>query len=205
MAVLTKFVRVVTRRQFDCDEAHGYLIPLLEPLFEIETHLIFEERMMLFSLASSLPEKFVACEIGSYCGASTSFLAAAASLKQGHVHAVDTWMNDAMPGERAEDTWERFLENVDRFRNWITPHRGRAGDVKEHVPRCDLLFIDGDHSYEATLENLSDYVPKLNKDGILAMHDFNHDVVRQAMHDYFKDRPIEDLGFTNVLQAFRPR
>lgn len=204
MAQISKFVRVVQRRKVLVEELQGHILPLIEPLFMIDTHLSFEERAHLFGLSSQLPNGFVACEIGSYVGASTAFLAAAASLKQGHVHAVDTWQNDAMPGERVEDTWLQFLENIDRFRIWITPHRGRARAVKDSVPPIDMLFIDGDHSYEGTLENLQDFAPKLKPGAIVAMHDFDYDSVQTAMKDYFKDRRIEDLGLTQRLKAFRP-
>jgi predicted O-methyltransferase YrrM len=205
MTQLSKYMRVVQRRKVDCAASEGHVFPLLEPLFMIDTHMTFEERLKLFTLGTSLPVGFVACEIGSYFGASTSFLAAAASLRQGHVHAVDTWKNHAMPDEPVEDTWDRFLENIDCFRNWITPHRGVAREVKDGVPQFDMLFIDGDHSYEGTLGDLRDFVPKLNKGGIVAMHDFGYDGVRQAMSDYFKDRPIEDMGLTHTLNAFRPK
>jgi predicted O-methyltransferase YrrM len=204
MAQLSKFVRVVQRRKMLVEELQGFVMPLIEPLFMIDTHLSFEERAQLFGLATQLPNGFVACEIGSYVGASTAFLAAAASFKQGHVHAVDTWQNDAMPDERAEDTWLQFMENTDRFRIWITPHRGHAREVKDRVPPFDLLFIDGDHSYAGTLENLQDYVPKLKPGAVVAMHDFDYDDVQRAVKDYFKERPIEDLGLMQRLKAFRP-
>ncbi|MEX0675481.1 MAG: class I SAM-dependent methyltransferase [Pirellulales bacterium] len=199
----SKFVRVIQRRLLKGDIPEGYIFPLLEPLFMIETHMSFEERIKLFSLAASLPINFVACEVGSYLGASTCFLAAAASLKHGHVHAVDTWKNDAMPHEPVEDTWDRFAQNTDRFRLWITPHRGVAREVKDRVPCVDMLFIDGDHSYDGTLSDLTDFVPKLNTGGIVAMHDFDYDTVRAAADEYFKNRQTEDLGQTDSLKSFR--
>jgi predicted O-methyltransferase YrrM len=204
MPHIHKFVRVVQRRRLDCDVSEGYIFPLLEPLFMIDTHMSYEERLKLFSLATSLPQGFVVCEIGSYLGASTAFLGAAASLRQGRVHAVDTWKNDAMPGERVEDTWDQFQDNIDCFRLWITPHRGTAREMKEEVPPFDLLFVDGDHSYEGTLANLRDYVPKLKPGGIVAMHDFDYETVRQAVADYFQDRPLEDVQLTFTLKSFKP-
>lgn len=185
------------------DGREAYIFPLLEPLFMIDTHMSFEERLKLFMLAATLPGGFVACEVGSYVGASTCFLAAAATLRQGHVHAIDTWTNDAMPGEPVEDTWARFADNTERFRLWITAHRGVARQMKDRVPQVDLLFLDGDHSYEGTLADLTDYAPKLKPGGILAMHDFTYDTVRAATSDYFRSRPKEDLGITASLQAFR--
>jgi predicted O-methyltransferase YrrM len=204
MAQICKFIRVVQRQVLIVEEGQGFFLPLMEPLFMIDTHLSFDERVQLFGLTAKLPQNFVACEIGSYVGSSTCFLAAAASLKRGHVHAVDTWKNDAMPGELVKDTWNEFQENIERFRPWITPHRGFAHEVKGEVPPCDMLFIDGDHSYEGTLANLQDYVPKLKPGAIVAMHDFDYDCVRNAMNDYFQRRPFEDLGLTQRLKAFRP-
>jgi len=183
--------------------SEGYVLLLIEPLFMIDTHMAFEERLKLFVQAMALPAGFVACEVGSYVGASTSFLAAAASLRQGHVHAVDTWKNDAMEHEPVEDTWQKFVDNTERFRLWITAHRGVASQMKDRVPAVDLLFLDGDHSYEGTLADLRGYVPKIKPGGILAMHDFAYDTVRTAANDYFKDRPKQDLGLTASLQIFR--
>ena len=203
MAEIEKFVRVVQRKRFGCSKAEGHILPLLEPAFMIDTHLSFEERLKLFNLAAALPIGFIVCEIGSYLGASTSFLAAAATLGQGHVHAIDTWQNDAMPNERAEDTWLAFLDNIDRFRTWVTPHRGRASQVVADIPPLHMLFIDGDHSYEETLANLRDYVPKLLPGGVVAMHDFDCGTVRQAMGEYFSNRQLEDLGLTHTLRAVR--
>lgn len=203
MAEIQKFVRVVQRRLLSCDTTEAYLLPLLEPLFAIDTHMTFEERLTLFGTSTRLPLGFEACEIGSYLGASTSFLAAAAAVRQGHVHAIDTWKNDGMPNEPVEDTWQRFQENIDRFRTWVTPHRGVAQELKDRVPPLDLLFVDGDHSYEETLANLRDFAPKLKQGAVLVMHDFHMESVQRAARDYFQGRQIEDLGQTHSLKSFK--
>jgi hypothetical protein len=119
------------------------------------------------------------------------------------VHAVDTWKNDAMPNEPIEDTWQRWLENTERFRPLITAHRGEAHQVRDEVPAIDLLFLDGDHSYEATLANLVDYGPKLLPGGIMALHDFDFEPVRAAFGDYFKTQQPANLGLTGTLQIVR--
>jgi len=199
----TRYISVTHRRALSVGESDAHLLPLLEPLFLIDTHMYFEERIHLFKLALALREGFVACEIGSYLGASTSFLAAAASLRKGHVHAVDTWQNDAMPHEPVENTFERFQENTRPFQHLITIHRGRADAVKDEVPAVDLLFIDGDHSYEATKVNLADYAGKLKPGGVLALHDFTYETVSRALRDTFKLETLGDLGRVLSLQALR--
>jgi predicted O-methyltransferase YrrM len=200
---IERFVSVVQRRQLGMDESAAHLLPILEPLFLIDTHMSFDERVCLFTLVWSLAERFVACEIGSYLGASTAFMAAAASLKQGHVHAVDTWRNDAMDHEPAEDTFQRFLENTMRFRDVITTHRGRAEAMKDQVPAVDALFIDGDHSYEGVRANLADFAPKLKRGGLLIMHDFVWDTVRRAVADHFQHDALTSIVSVESLQAFQ--
>jgi predicted O-methyltransferase YrrM len=39
------------------------------------------------------------------------------------------------------------------------------------MPEIDMLFIDGNHDYPAVKEDFEDWVPRLAKGGILAMHD----------------------------------
>lgn len=80
------FAPVVQRRLIAMEYT---LLPLFGPLFAIETHMSMEERIQLAALALNLPEGFSACEIGSYLGAGTCFLAAAARLRKGRVHCVD--------------------------------------------------------------------------------------------------------------------
>ena len=73
-----------------------WMTPFVRPLFAIPTHMTAQERLMLFQTAVNLPAGFTAVEIGSYLGASTAFLGYAAHTRQGVVHAVDTWSNEAM-------------------------------------------------------------------------------------------------------------
>jgi predicted O-methyltransferase YrrM len=204
--LVERFVSVVQRRNLGIDESEAFLFPILEPLFRIETHMSFDERLCLFGLTwQLLPKGFVVCEVGSYYGASTAFMAAAASLKSGHVHAVDTWKNDAMGHEPIEDTYERFMANTSRFRDVITTHRGRAEQLSDQVPTVDLLFIDGDHSYENTKAHLMLYGPKTKPGGLLVLHDFGYETVRRAVQDSFAAGALLDLVAVESLKAFRLR
>ena len=125
-------------------------------IFGIPTHMSPRERLILTQTALSLPENFVVLEIGSYLGASTAFLAAAAVQRSGTVHAVDTWMNNAMGAEGEWDTWNAFQANVAPLKDYIVTHRGASTDIharEGNIP-CDMLFIDGDHHYDAVVADL---------------------------------------------------
>jgi predicted O-methyltransferase YrrM len=200
---ITRYIPVVQRRGVTVEDTDAATLELLEPLFAIETHMFFEERIGLFKLANMLPPGFVACEIGSYLGGSTAFLAAAASRRRGHIHAVDTWLNDAMPDKPGEDTFTRFVENTQAFSHLITTHRGRAADVCHEVPVLDLLFLDGDHSYDGTREDLVLYGPKLKPGGILVMHDYTYDSVSRALADTYPAESVVTIAIANSLHAFR--
>jgi len=158
------------------------MAPYVHALFAIPTHLSPQERLSLFGCAAALPPGFVAVEIGSYLGASTAFLAYAALTKDGMVHAVDTWGNEAMGNEGERDTWHEFHANTRSFAAHIVTHRGRSVEVAERVGRipCDLLFVDGDHARDAVIADLRNWLPSLKPGGVLAMHDFDHPDVKAA-------------------------
>jgi predicted O-methyltransferase YrrM len=192
---------VVQRRPITLDES---VFPLVEGLFAVETHMTMEERIRLLEIGSLLPQRFVACEVGSYVGASTGFLALAARFKQGHIHCVDTWDNRAMGQELPRDTYGEFLRNTEAFRQFITTHRGESATLAGQVPDgLDFLFIDADHSYQAAKADLAAFAPKLKRGGILLLHDFAYETVRQACSEYMKRQSVVDLGLVHTLQAFQ--
>ncbi len=137
----------------------------------IFTHLTNEEKLKLYELASLKSGIFV--EIGSYLGASSSFIALAISEKRENatLYCIDTWQNDAMSAGK-KDTYEAFQQNTLRFERFITPLCGNSVDVaKVFDKKIDFLFIDGDHSYEGVKADWNSWSPKLNKGAIVVFHD----------------------------------
>jgi predicted O-methyltransferase YrrM len=146
--------------------------PKLKQSYQITSHLTPHERYQLFKLAINR-EKIL--EIGSYVGASaTCFGAAKAKNEKGTIYCIDTWQNDAMT-EGKKDTQELFTENTKAFAQWITPIRGFstevAGQVKKYTDKLDVLFIDGDHSYEGVKADWETYKGFLNPGSIVIFHD----------------------------------
>jgi predicted O-methyltransferase YrrM len=164
-----------------------WMTPFAQQLFSIPTHMTVQERLTLFQSALGLPPNFTIVEIGSYIGASTAFLGFAALHRGGYVHAIDPWTNDAMGAEGNRDTWTEFRKNTDPFQFYIVPHRGTSSDVfaRDGAIACDMLFIDGDHSYEAVVADLRTWLPSLKPSGLLAMHDIDAPPVKQAFDDVF--------------------
>lgn len=141
--------------------------------WQIVTHLTKQERLLLYKLGISCLPGATFLEVGSYLGASACFLAAVASeLGQGATfHSVDTWRNDAMT-EGLRDTWPEFLSNVKRYRHVIVPHRGESVEVTHSfTKKLDLLFIDGDHSYEGCRTDVKSWLSQVKPRGFNIMHD----------------------------------
>lgn len=152
---------------------------------EIFTHLTNTEKKHLTKLSRSLPsETPVIVEIGSYLGASACFLATGIEEKRGRVYAIDTWTNIGMT-EGQRDTYEEFRTHIEPLKEYIEPLRGRSIDIAHTFDEeVDLLFVDGDHSYEAVRSDLEAWLPKVKDNGIVVLHDFSWaDGVRQAVRE----------------------
>ena len=155
-------------------------LPELRKYFQIPTHLTDKEKASLYGLVSSSAdrwsEKCDIVEIGSYLGASSCFLAAGLGELSipGKVLCIDTWENHAMT-EGVKDTMVDFLANTKQLSRHILPIRGWSTEVvnivTESVQSIDLLFIDGDHSYDGCLADWQAYSPLLSDKAIIVMHD----------------------------------
>jgi predicted O-methyltransferase YrrM len=142
--------------------------------WKIFTHMTTLERLLLYKLGLKLRGNAILVEVGSYLGASACFLASAVEDRgaRAKVHCVDTWQNQGMSeGER--DTWEEFLKNTIRYRKVIIPQRGFSTDIAENfTEEIDLLFLDGDHSYEQCRRDVIAWLPHLKPGGYIIFHDY---------------------------------
>jgi len=149
--------------------------PQLKSALRCESHLTLEERVKLYHLSLN---KCYSAEIGSYVGASACcFGAALASMKpedSSKIFCIDTWQNNAMT-EGNRDTWKAFRKNTDSYKKNIVPVRGFStdvvGELKGHVSNLDLLFIDGDHSYEGVKADWEAYKVLLREGSTVIFHD----------------------------------
>jgi predicted O-methyltransferase YrrM len=130
------------------------------------------ELIALMRLAMCCEAGSRALEIGSHLGASALFIGGAIAKRGGHLYCVDTWNNETMPdGER--DTFAEFLTNTSPLRRAIIPLRGRSTQIDRTQIKSplQLLFIDGDHSYDAVRDDFRYYEPLLAPNAIVAFHD----------------------------------
>lgn len=162
--------------------------PLL-PFASIDGWLTVDEAIELYELARALPdEQPLAVEIGSWQGKSSICLATGLADKRrprlccidpfdasGDAASADTYgARASRAGRGLRDVFEANLEAAG-VRHVVDVHQGFS---HEHAARwrdkIDLLFLDGDHGYDAVKRDFLDWAPKIRPGGWLAMHDVVH-------------------------------
>ena len=210
LAMLTVFYCQKSTQPAQCDSISDsrkeFIIHQSEyaHIFSVKTHLTDRERWMLCELGRNIvSSKPTVVEIGSYLGASTCFLATGIRQKHGKVYAVDTWQNQGMSeGER--DTYTEFLQNIEPLKDAIVPLKGTSTTIaKTFFHKIDLLFIDGDHSYEGCLHDWQAWSPFLNENAIVVFHDVSwSEGVQRVIQEEILPRAKKEGRLPNLYWAW---
>ncbi len=139
---------------------------------KIHTFTTVDELIQLHEIAVACPQKANVVEIGSYLGASTSYIAGGLSGKKAIIYCIDTWQNETMP-DGIKDTYKAFSNNLAKSTQEIIKIRKKsdevtATDLPDHV---DFAFIDGDHSFKSAQNDVQLLEPLMAKNSVLAFHD----------------------------------
>jgi predicted O-methyltransferase YrrM len=171
--------------------ARGLRYVRLWPYAGIDGWLTPAEAIELYELARRLPgPQPVAVEIGSWQGRSSVVLARGLREKdQATLYCVDPFDSSGDAQSSAEyaaraaaadnPLRETFVQNLLRagVRDVVEVLQGHSHQVAPGFERpIDLLFLDGDHSYEGVRRDFIDWAPKVQQGGFLCMHDVRHPV-----------------------------
>lgn len=132
-------------------------------LFEEEVHALEE-------LVRSLPEYAQVLQIGA--GAGTSSLAILEARADVKLFTIDIENGDSPLGSLfAERKVVGDAGHIDR----LTQIHGDSKSIAAHsrLMSFDMIFIDGDHSYEGCAGDINGWMPYLKSGGIMAIHDYN--------------------------------
>lgn len=179
-------------------------------LFFAKQELI--HRKYIIDLLSSLlcQDQCSIVEIGVYKGITSHYLSLCDHI--GRIYAIDPWKNIKGYGDHKKmvhdikianthgepinaTTWEELyqyvVQKLDPSR--VTIFRNTSEEAAELIKGgIDMIFIDGDHSYDAVTKDLELWVPKVKSGGVIAGHDYtwtgdhkNKRPLVRAVLDYF--------------------
>lgn len=88
------------------------------------------------------------------------------------LHLIDIWGTDRFHDGKFQNVQSHFSEEIDSGQVQIHKKLSTdaAGDFEDDY--FDWIYIDTDHSYETTRDELLKYAPKVKQDGIIAGHDY---------------------------------
>ncbi|MHC4431724.1 MAG: class I SAM-dependent methyltransferase, partial [Planctomycetota bacterium] len=147
-------------------------------------------------------------EIGSWVGESAIAMSTGLGPAGGEIYCIDHFRGneDDHTGEWAqaaggeESLVEHFKQNVgERLDKTIKLIQSDSLSVAKNLTQpteADIIFIDGEHTYEACKADIEAWLPHLAKDGWLMGHDYSRIFpgVVQAVDELFHDVEVRLAG-----------
>jgi hypothetical protein len=143
-------------------------------------------------------------EIGSFCGKSAVSMAQTAES----VTCIDPF--DGRATSEVGSTLAAFDANAERYglADKVTRHVGTTSEVAHTLAanQYDLVFIDGDHCFEAVGFDIAAAERLLAPGGLIAFHDYDRpiDVQVTAAVDVYLGRGAELLAVVDSVAVVRP-
>jgi MMP 1-O-methyltransferase len=177
---------VNVRGQYEFIKRRGLKYRSIFPYEGIPGWLSEDEAITLYELARELPANSpVAVEIGSWQGKSSLVLSKGLKGKTNPVlYCIDPFNGDAGESDRVlysralstmnKSLKEAFVENMRRHGvlDVARPLEGYSFEVvKDFKDPIDLLFIDGNHEFDAVLQDYEQWSPLIRPGGLIAFHD----------------------------------
>ena len=158
---------------------------LKEPRMSINTESSGNRLFRIFEMINEFyKEDFTVIEIGSFEGASTEMFAI--SCKK--VYSIDPYdmVDDSFELQITKDNLKKaeqvFIERFKDYKNVI-----KIRDFSENVTdmfedeSIDAIYIDGNHNFYPTINDIINYFPKIKKDGIISGHDYYWHPIKKAI------------------------
>lgn len=172
--------------------------------------------LALADMAAQVPPDRAIVELGTYQGRTALFMAWGARQGLGaHVYAIDPW---DLPGERepynqnrggalgkhrkaftdpGTRNWARYNVRANGYANQVSLIRDFSVKAAEKwsAGPVGLLFVDGDHRYDAVRADVSAWAAHLAPDAVIAFDDYaaTHPEVVRAVDDMVAEGILEPV------------
>jgi len=200
-------IRIIRRKQAGRDITP---VSLMKMLSRVEGQITAQELHKLFSIAKSAGKGGLILEIGSYRGKSTLALAMGAKHSGARIYSIDPHeeFTGVAGGKYGPPDLARKIENIAKFElgEIIFPICMSSHDVgRVWNKQIDVLWIDGDHSFEGVKGDYDLFSPFVKKNGLLLFHDSEMEGVKKTIslinpELYKKQFQIDSMtGFEKII------
>ena len=165
---------------------------------QLNIQMTLEEAKELYSCSETLLESSILVEIGTWKGASACIMGAARIGKKSKIYTIDNFRTDIFPEGRTNEE-ETFQYLVNSGIENLTLITGTSKDVSNvWKDTINLLFIDGDHAYSGIKADVKNWLPRVEKNGLVIFHDYDsHEEVTMVIHRAIEDKlitPFKKVG-----------
>jgi len=178
----------------------------IEPSISI---LDIEGKCLYTLVLKYCPQNCSIVEIGSWKGRSTIWLAKAAQKLQEKVYAIDPHIG--IEGISSTNSLEEFKANIERagVADSVLLVRRTSQEAFLSGPliipsRIDLVFIDGDHSYEEVDNDVWTWMYRVvGFNGVIALHDtIAYKGPRDVVSELFSKKYLTPVAVEGQIVAF---
>ncbi|HUX36224.1 MAG TPA: class I SAM-dependent methyltransferase [Candidatus Paceibacterota bacterium] len=187
------------------DKDRQNILRQLPHLEEIEGWLLLSEVAELFSLAKSISShEPVVCEIGAWRGKSAYVFGNAIKNKNGKLYSIDPFNGDG--DYKSREAYHKIMDSMENslfndFQSTIKKYGldktvnaipFSSEDARPKFPEnsIDMLFIDGNHEYDAVKKDYELWSPLIPSGGIIVLHDVRAkhvDGPRRVMEEFISN------------------
>jgi predicted O-methyltransferase YrrM len=122
-------------------------------------------------------ETDIVVEVGSFQGVSSQVIA----LYCKELNCIDPWAwSSCKIAEKMFDSILKDYPNINKIKLFSTEASKMFKDQS-----LDIVYIDGDHSHAAVMEDIKHWLPKVKEGGYIAGHDNYIEEVEKAIIDNF--------------------
>ncbi len=107
-------------------------------------------------------------------------------------------------GKKYISIYAQFLSNLkhQNLTHKVIPHVMTSEEASKVLDlKPDLIYLDADHSYKSTLNDLKLWYPKLAKNGIICGDDYDIPGVQKAVNQFARKHRLKVKVFCNAIEG----
>jgi hypothetical protein len=153
----------------------------------------------------------VGAEIGVGWGRNSEFFLQNLPIKT--LYCIDPWEPYDGPNkgsifatkEKANEHYREAMKRLKPFKDKAVILEMTSKEASEQVEdnSLDFIFIDGDHSYDAVINDLNLWWPKVKVSGVFSGHDWSYFDVARAVKNWFNDDTKVELSDNDIWYCIK--